>query len=409
MEMKVYAIKHKDERIREASRSGGFFTALSDWFLNHKGVVYGCVLTEKYEAKHIRCIDKNVRNLMRGSKYIQSSMGNCFELVKKDLDECKNVLFTGTSCQIDGLKHYLQREYDNLFCLDIVCHGVPSKKVWIEYLKWLSKDDLGSISSVDFRNKVDFGWHTHVETITFKDGSKINSEVFQRLFYGHAVLRPSCYVCPYKNVFHPGDITIADFWGIDKCKPEFDDNKGVSLVLVNTEKGLMYWDKIKDDYGREALRPYVDDLQEYLGHRVDLSVPHDKASRRLICTADPQRDAVQRGVDIGFPEYRRTGLRDLCVELPLLFGLPGHGQGPVSRTVAHIQILLLSVSVVYRCDRGESLDQAHDRRYILLLSTYHVTAHQDGVRADSGNVVNDLTVAASKHMAVQVRENGKAQ
>jgi coenzyme F420-reducing hydrogenase beta subunit len=247
MEMKVYAIKHKDERIREASRSGGFFTALSDWFLNHKGVVYGCVLTEKYEAKHIRCIDKNVRNLMRGSKYIQSSMGNCFELVKKDLDECKNVLFTGTSCQIDGLKHYLQREYDNLFCLDIVCHGVPSKKVWIEYLKWLSKDDLGSISSVDFRNKVDFGWHTHVETITFKDGSKINSEVFQRLFYGHAVLRPSCYVCPYKNVFHPGDITIADFWGIDKCKPEFDDNKGVSLVLVNTEKGLMYWDKIKDD------------------------------------------------------------------------------------------------------------------------------------------------------------------
>ena len=149
----------------------------------------------------------------------------------------KGVLFSGTSCQVIGLKRYLGKEYDNLFSVDIVCHGVPSKKVWDAYLRWQEQKNHSKVASVDFRNKKDYGWRDHVETITLDNGKSVSSRVFKNLFYGHTVLRPSCYECPYKSVMHPGDITIADYWGIEKAAPEFDDNKGVSLVLVNNEAG----------------------------------------------------------------------------------------------------------------------------------------------------------------------------
>ena len=148
---KVYAVKHKDEAIRAASRSGGIFTALSDWALLNGGVVYGCVLTDDFNAVHIRADNAEERNRMRGSKYIQSKLGDTFKNVKMDLDRGKDVLFSGTSCQVAGLKRYLGREYVNLFCVDIVCHGVPSKKVWNAYLLWQEeKNHYAKVISADF-------------------------------------------------------------------------------------------------------------------------------------------------------------------------------------------------------------------------------------------------------------------
>lgn len=211
---KVYAVKHKNEATRAASRSGGIFTALSDQVLSIGGVIYGCVLTDDFNAVHIRADNEEDRNRMRGSKYIQSKLGNTFKSVRADLDAQKSVLFSGTSCQVAGLKKYLGKEYDNLFCVDIVCHGVPSKKVWDAYLRWQEQKNHSKISSVDFRNKKDFGWHDHVETLYFENGKSTSSRVFKEFFYGHTVLRPSCYECPYKSVMHPGDITIADWKGI---------------------------------------------------------------------------------------------------------------------------------------------------------------------------------------------------
>ena len=243
---KVYAVKHKDEATRAASRSGGVFTALSDQVLVSGGVVYGCVLTDEFDAVHIRADSTEERNRMRGSKYIQSKLNDTLKNVKMDLDMKKKVLFSGTSCQVAGLKRYLGREYDNLLCVDIVCHGVPSIKAWKAYLHWQEKKNHAKVTSVDFRNKKDFGWHDHVETLYFESGKSTNSHVFRNLFYGHAVLRPSCYECPYKSVIHPGDITIADYWGIEKAAPEFDDNKGVSLVLVNNEIGEGIFEEVKD-------------------------------------------------------------------------------------------------------------------------------------------------------------------
>ena len=241
--MLVFAVKHKDESIRAYSRSGGIFTALSDNFLNG-GVVYGCVLDNKFNAHHVRVEDNDGRDAMRGSKYIQSKIGDCFRLVKKDLEEGRKVLFSGTSCQVAGLHCFLQKDYPNLLCVDIVCHGVPSPTVWHKYLDWISQGK--KVTGVDFRNKKDFGWAAHIETIRMGD-DKVDSEVFKNLFYGHNVLRPSCYECPYKSIHHPGDITIADYWGIDKAAPGFNDNKGVSLVLVNSDKGQEYFEKVKND------------------------------------------------------------------------------------------------------------------------------------------------------------------
>ena len=242
----VYAVQHKNEDVRAESRSGGVFTAISDCVLEKGGVVYGCILDDHFNAVHTRAENVENRNLMRGSKYIQSKMGDTYKQVEKDLIDGRVVLFSGTPCQVAGLKHYLREEYNNLLCVDIVCHGVPSLIVWEKYLQWQEKKNKSKVNSADFRNKKDFGWREHIETLSFVNGKKTNSKVFTTLFYGHSILRPCCYECPYKSIIHPGDITIADYWGIEKAAPEFDDNKGVSLVLVNNDTGQKCFNLVKE-------------------------------------------------------------------------------------------------------------------------------------------------------------------
>lgn len=244
---KAYAVQHKDEAIRAASRSGGIFTAVSDYMIDRDGVVYGCVLTKDFKAAHVRADSKDDRDKMRGSKYIQSKIGDTYINVKADLMSGKNVLFSGTSCQIAGLKSFLGKEYENLLCIDIICHGVPSPKVWEAYLKWQEQRNKGKTVSADFRDKNKFGWRDHIETVWFDNGKVISSPVFKNLFFGHTVVRPSCYECPYKSMMHPADITIGDYWGIENAAPEFYDNKGVSLVLINNDFAEKIFDGVKKD------------------------------------------------------------------------------------------------------------------------------------------------------------------
>lgn len=243
---KVYAVQHKDDKVRAASRSGGIFTAISDQVLTDGGVVYGCVLTEDFQAVHIRAETAEDRNRMRGSKYIQSKLGDTFNKVKRDLDNGRLVLFSGTGCQVAGLKSFLGKQYDNLVCMDLVCHGVPSKNVWQKYLEWQEKREKSKAVNVDFRNKKDFGWTAHVETVWMNNGSIVHSEVFKNLFYGHTILRPSCYECPYKSIHRNGDISIADYWRLEKAAPEFADDKGTSLVLVNSDVGEKLLKSVND-------------------------------------------------------------------------------------------------------------------------------------------------------------------
>lgn len=274
----VFAVKHKDHEIRMASRSGGIFTAISDEILSHGGIVYGCVLNDKFEAVHVRAENTDERNKMRGSKYIQSNIGETFGQVRQDLEAGNRVLFTGTSCQVAGLKSYLGKDHSELLlCVDIVCHGVPSLSVWKEYLKWQEQKNNGKVIGVDFRNKEDFGWKAHIETLTMQkpDGNtfKINSDVFKELFLSDKILRPSCYRCPYKDIIHPADMTIADFWGIDKAAPGFSDNKGVSLVLINNTIGKEFFDNILSHIDAKECR-IEESMQPAL--KAPFSLPDDR-------------------------------------------------------------------------------------------------------------------------------------
>lgn len=239
----VYAVRHKDINEIETSRSGAMFIALSDWVLNNGGVVYGVGYTGHFKVVHKRATTKEERNEFKGSKYVQSNMNDVFRQVKTDLKAGLKVLFSGTPCQTSGLRaSLLKTDTTNLFIVDIVCHGVPSPRFWKDYLAFIEKKQQDKAIKVDFRDKNRFGWKAHKESFTFPDA-------YTYTFYKHIMFRHSCGVCHFTNFKRPSDITIADFWGWEKAiGEEFGaDNKGVSLVLVNTEKGKQWFDSVKQD------------------------------------------------------------------------------------------------------------------------------------------------------------------
>lgn len=239
----VYAVKHKNIQIKQASRSGGVFTALSDTILLNGGVIYGCKMRDPIHAIHSRAENAQERDAFHGSKYIQSDMQNSFFQIQFDLIQKKQVLVSGTPCQINALYKFLKMTNTDtvrLFTVDIVCHGVPSPAIWRDYIQWNENKEHEPVLSVDFRDK-SFGWNTHLETLIYASKKK-TSDVYTRMFYGHNMLRPSCSTCPFTSTERVSDITIGDFWGINEVFPDFDDNQGVSLVLINTERGKKLFD-----------------------------------------------------------------------------------------------------------------------------------------------------------------------
>jgi len=249
----VYAVKHKNDQIRMTSSSGGMFVAISDYILDKGGVIYGADYNNNFVVCHKRAITKEKRDCLKGSKYVQSDMGQTYQQVKQDLDNYMYVLFTGTSCQVSGLKTYLNKEYERLYTQDLVCHGVPSPKVFEDYKAYLTKEYNSEIEYISFRHKYNddkYGPSTQTMKIIFKNKKvyiKHSSEdIFYKLFLHNFILRPSCYRCIYTNLQKPGDITLADYWKIEKTIPDFQDGKGISLVLVNTKKGKEMFANVKE-------------------------------------------------------------------------------------------------------------------------------------------------------------------
>jgi len=242
-----YAARHKDINEILKSRSGAVFVALSDFVLDNNGVVYGVGFKEHFKVCHKRAINKEQRDEFRGSKYVQSDLENIFENVLDDLQNQKYVLFSGTGCQIAGIKSYLKIKHvdiSKLFLVDIVCHGVPSPFFWSDYLNFIENKYKKKIISVNFRDKK-FGWREHKESFVFNNSS-ISANIFTYAFFQHIMLRHSCEKCFFTNTERPSDITIADFWGWEKVDDKFNiDNKGVSLVIVNTQKGDALFNNIK--------------------------------------------------------------------------------------------------------------------------------------------------------------------
>ena len=233
-----YGLKHKNQDVRIESRSGGAYTALSDAILNKHGIVYGCELINCKSALHVRASTQAERNRQRGSKYIQSDLEGVLCKIKEDLDAGQYVMFSGTPCQVAAVKSFLERtNTDKLVLIDVLCHGVGSPRFWKDYLESIERKLNSKIIEAVFRNKKDFGWQSHVETVYYDD-QKIDSTLYKRMYLSHLAIRKDCEKCPYKNMHRVGDISLGDCWGIKECNPTFFDNTGVSLVLVNTPKGL---------------------------------------------------------------------------------------------------------------------------------------------------------------------------
>lgn len=244
----VYGVRHKDMTHVTSSRSGAAFIAISDYILQSGGVVYGAGYTEHFRVAHKRATTPGERDEFKGSKYVQSDLDNIFRQVRKDLDNGFIVLFSGTPCQTAGLNSFIgKRLRRNLYLVDIVCHGVPSPYIWRDYLNYI-ENKYGEVISVNFRDKVRFGWTANKASFKFRGNIELVSNEYTYLFYEHIMLRHSCGKCHYANLLRPSDITIGDFWGWEKVDPIINaDDKGLSLVLINTVKGRILFDKIKND------------------------------------------------------------------------------------------------------------------------------------------------------------------
>lgn len=242
---------NNDKDIRMESSSGGIFTPIAKWILSNNGVVFGAGYDSKLNIVHKKTETIDGLKGLRGSKYVQSDINDTYKESKQSLDIGRKVLFTGTPCQIAGLYSYLQREYEELYTCDLVCHGVPSPKVFNEYKKNMEQKYNSAIQRILFRDKHS-GWKLYSVSLLFNNDTEYSKtsfeDIFMRGFLKNYYLRPSCYKCTYGKLPRVSDITLADFWGVEGKYPELDDDKGTSLILVSTEKGKKMingcWDSI---------------------------------------------------------------------------------------------------------------------------------------------------------------------
>lgn len=250
-----FAARHKNMKEVATSRSGAFFIALAEMVVEKNGIVFGCEMTNKNIIMHTYYNDKIGINRFKGSKYVQSDIGDCFRRCAEFLEDDKMVLFSGTGCQIGGLISFLELKRINtmnLITLDIICHGTPSRKLWNSYVKEYELKNNDSIIEVNFRNKEKFGWSAHQESFLMKKG-KINYNHSFSSFYNNSKFMDSCYNCKYTTTERKSDFTIGDCWGIEKVNSKFDDNKGVSLILVHNDKAKLIFEQIKDNLNFESI------------------------------------------------------------------------------------------------------------------------------------------------------------
>lgn len=245
----VYAAKNINDDVRMSSSSGGIFTSIAEAVIKEGGVVFGARFDENWEVRHSYAHSMNDLSPFKGSKYLQSIIGQSYVDAKQFLDNGRQVLFTGTPCQIAGLKKFLRKDYINLTTVDLVCHGVPSPLVWRSYLDYVRNINVGyEITDISFRSKIS-GWKKYSILISgrLQDTDShnkiilqetIDENLYMKIFLHNLCLRPSCFACPSKSGKSYSDITLADFWGIEDIIPDLYDSKGVSMVMVNSDKGL---------------------------------------------------------------------------------------------------------------------------------------------------------------------------
>lgn len=243
----VYACFNRDYDVRQNSSSGGIFTLLAEVILKENGLVYGAKFDEKFRVYH-QGVD-NVKDLktLRGSKYVQSDLRLCFKEIRKYLQEGKKILFSGTPCEVAGLNSYLRKRYENLYTVDLACHGVPSPMIFEKYKEYLESKNKSQTKNINFRSKED-GWTNYKIKFSFSNGKVFSEYGYENLymkgFIRNLYVRPSCTSCKFKCFKSGSDITLADFWGVENYFANLKDNKGISLIFINSDGGKVLYNRI---------------------------------------------------------------------------------------------------------------------------------------------------------------------
>lgn len=247
---KVYACKNKSNEVRMNSTSGGVFKELAEYTIKQKGCVYGATFVDA-NVKHIRIENESDIYMLQGSKYVESDLGDIFKYVKKDLENNKKVLFSGTPCQVGALYSYLRYDPENLLTVSVICHGAPSKRVFKKYVKALEEKEDSKLINIYFRNKKKGSWGTNIKYV-FGDKQFERSQdrdIYFQSFVRDLSLRECCFDCRFKLYKNSrSDFILGDFWGIDEIVPEFNDGYGVSAVITNSNKGNNVFDLIKGKF-----------------------------------------------------------------------------------------------------------------------------------------------------------------
>lgn len=259
---KCYVGYNKDNKVKVNSSFGGIFDAIARNILKEGGIVIGATFDEEMKLKHIAIDNEKDLEKLKGSKYLQSNLDNIFSYIKENL-KSKKILFVGTPCQVAGLHAYLKKEYDNLFLVDLFCHGVPSPKLFDKYLKELESKNKSKVIKYNFRDK-STGWDTYSNTIYLENNNKISelqkNNPYMKLFLSDIALRKSCYDCNFKIGNKYSDITLGDFWGVQKYYSEMYSKDGVSAVIINTEKGQNIFNEVTNnlEYKKCKLEEIID-------------------------------------------------------------------------------------------------------------------------------------------------------
>lgn len=250
----VYAAVHRDRNVLLNSSSGGMFTAIAQAIINAGGVVFGCVMDSEFNVHQKAATDADSLSQMRGSKYVQSDTMNTYLEVEDLLKEGQLVLYTGTPCQIAGLKSYLGKDFTNLFTIDLVCHGVPSPELFKQHISWLESRCHGKLNCYYFRTKVKargqdnllyYYLYYYDEFKKYKHGPA-NLDPYYTAFRKKMIYRESCYQCPFACGERHGDFTIGDYWKVERYHPELKGTPGVSILCINSDKGMILFKDIKD-------------------------------------------------------------------------------------------------------------------------------------------------------------------
>lgn len=278
VETKAYAAINKDETIRAKSSSGGVFHALARWTIEHGGVVFGARFDENWEVMHDYSETLEGVIPFMGSKYVQSRIGDSYKQAESFLEHDRWVLFSGTPCQLGGLRSYLGKEYERLIQVDLICHGVPSPSVWRSYLTDFVRD--GDILSISFRDKKE-GW-LHFQNVTTTTTTTIREHQMEnpyfRGFLKNVYLRKSCYSCQFRTYQRNSDITLGDYWGVNKLCSEMFDDKGTSIVFTHTTKGEVVLSELRDEI---ELLPQTKDNATKCNSSMDWENPKDLKRRRF--------------------------------------------------------------------------------------------------------------------------------